>query len=391
MGVPGWSLVSSVVCGALVAGCAGAATQGTTNAAAPKPGATSSVASAAPATPAAVVPAPAPAANVDPCRVAQAVTDAAIAQAQTFAQGVMNSQISAGKYKGEMPELPIEAFETTSWLQCIKTQGGAWAIVLTGAVLTPRDQWDWKVEWLLDGDVALAHIDGSGAITFAAVETQSQGGSANGDFANRLLFPNLPNCCDWVFGGLEPLELYDFDGDGEPEVHVGASYGHEGNHERSDALLTFKNGRIESYAPAAKYNFEAMKDYTGDGIPDLRMSEELSGTEDCDTGFPGDGSGLGFIAHALPGGGFSTTDAEARAFAKERCPKRPTAINEVTDVLCARLWGGDPAKLELQVRARFSPEDCAARQAGRPQKPNARPDFELMLSAAKTDVPFTLP
>jgi hypothetical protein len=319
------------------------------------------------------------------------VTDAAIAQAQAFAQGVMNSQVAAGKYKGEMPELPVEASETTSWLQCIKTQGGAWAIVLTKAVLTPRDDWDWTGEWLLDGDVALAHVDGSGAVAFAPVETQSQGGRGNDDFANRQLFPTLPNCCDWVFGGLEAIELYDFDGDGEPEVHVGASYGHEGVSERSDALLTFKNGRIEPYAPAAKYGFEAMKDLTGDGIPDLQMFEELIGTEDCGSGFPGDGKGLGFIAHALPGGSFSDVDAEARAFAKQLCPTRPAALNDVNDVLCARLWGGDPAKLELQVRARFGPEDCDAMMAGRPQKPNASPYFELMLSACKTDVPFTLP
>jgi hypothetical protein len=315
------------------------------------------------------------------------VTDAAIAQARAFAQGVMNSELAAGKYKGEKPELPLESFEITSWLQCTKTQGGAWAFVLAKAVLTPKDDWDWTGEWALNGELALAHVDGSGATAFAPVATQS-GASAGGVFMNDAL---TPNCCDWVFGGLEPMELYDFDGDGEPEVHVGASYGHEGVHERSDALLTFKNGRIEPYAPAAKYGFEAMKDYTGDGVPDLQMFEELIGTEDCGSGFPGDGKGLGFIAHALPGGGFSDVDAEARAFAKELCPKRPTTFTDVNDVLCARLWGGDPVKLELQVRAHFGPEDCDAMMAGRPQKPKASPYFELMLSACKTDVPFTLP
>jgi hypothetical protein len=35
--------------------------------------------------------------------------------------------------------------------------------------------------------------------------------------------------------------------------------------------------------------------------------------------------------------------------------------------------------------------DCDAEMAGRPQKPNARGDYELMLSATKTRVPFTLP
>lgn len=200
-----------------------------------------------------------------------------------------------------------------------------------------------------------------------------------------------PNCCEWVFGGLEPMELYDFDGDGEPEVHVGASYGHEGVSERSDALLTFKDGRIEPYAPAALYAFEAMRDVTGDGIPDLLMSEGLGGTEQCGSGFPGDGNAMTFIAHALPGGGFSNVDAEARAFAKATCPRRPASIKTLDDVQCARLWGVTRAKLELQVRAQFTPWDCDAEMAGRPQKPSARGEFELMLSATGVRVPFTLP
>jgi hypothetical protein len=323
----------------------------------------------------------------DPCLVAQGVTDGAIAKAQVFAQGVMERELAAGKYDKPRPELPIESFEVSSWLQCTKTQGGAWAFVLAKAALTPQSDYDWSEAWVLSGEVALAHVDGSGTVVLAPVSTQA-GPGAGGIFMNP---EQTPNCCEGVFGGLEPMELYDFDGDGEPEVHVGASYGHEGVHERSDALLTFKNGRIEPYAPAAKYSFEAMKDFTGDGIPDLQMFEILGGTEECGSGFPGDGQGLGFIAHALPGGGFSDVDAEARAFAKGLCPKRPKAINDVNDVLCARLWGGDPAKLELQVRARFGPEDCDAELAGRPQKPNASPYFQLMLSACKTDVPFTLP
>jgi hypothetical protein len=55
------------------------------------------------------------------------------------------------------------------------------------------------------------------------------------------------------------------------------------------------------------------------------------------------------------------------------------------------VWGVDSAKLELQVRARLAPWDCDAEMAGRPQKPKARSQYELMLSATKTRVPFTLP
>jgi hypothetical protein len=299
----------------------------------------------------------------------------------------MDRELAAGKYGKPKPNLPIEGFEESSWLQCTKTQGGAWAFVLAKAVLTPQSDYDWSGEWVLSGEVALVHVDNSGGVTLASVSTQA-GAGAGGIFMNPAFHPN---CCEWVFGGLEPMELYDFDGDGEPEVHVGASYGHEGVSERSDALLTFKQGRIEPYAPAAKYGFEAMKDVTGDGIPDLLTSVGLSGTEQCGSGFPGDGSSMSFIAHALPGGSFSNVDAEARAFAKATCPKRPAAIKTLDDVQCARLWGVSEAKLELQVRGQFVPWDCDAELAGRPQKPKASPYFELMLSASRMRVPFTLP
>jgi len=243
----------------------------------------------------------------------------------------------------------------------------------------------------LDGDVALAHVDRHGVSTLAPIETEATAADAEGVFLNRELFPGALNCCAWVFGGLEPLELFDFDGDGEPEVHVGASYGHEGVHERWDMLFTFNDGRLERYAPAAAYSFEGMRDETGDGIPDLLMAEPLSGGESCGSGFPADGSGMSFIAHALPGGGFSNDDAAARAFARRGCPAAPAVIRDLNDVLCARLWGADPAKLELQVRARFRPWDCDAEMAGRPQKPRATAEYELMLSGATTRVPFTLP
>lgn len=388
MGVPGRTMALLVVgsfCGSAAAGCAGAATRTSTTASTKPAASVASVVAAAPAAPSTELAAPAGA--TDPCRIAQNVTDAAIAKAQTFASSVMDRELAAGKYDKPKPDLPIEGFEVSSWLQCTKTQGGAWAFVLAKAALTPQSDYDWSDAWVLSGEVALAHVNGSGAVVLAPVSTQA-GPGAGGIFMNP---EQTPNCCEWVFGGLEPMELYDFDGDGEPEVHVGASYGHEGVSERSDALLTFKDGRIEPYAPAALYAFEAMRDVTGDGIPDLLMSEGLGGTEQCGSGFPGDGNAMTFIAHALPGGGFSNVDAEARAFAKATCPKRPASIKTLDDVQCARLWGVTRAKLELQVRAQFTPWDCDAELAGRPQKPSARGEFELMLSASGVRVPFTLP
>jgi hypothetical protein len=360
--------------------------------AAPPPTRTSTSSSGVPRTPSAPAsaePAPPPAPVAEPCRVAEAITESAIARAQGFAAGVMERQLSTGAYTGPHVALPIDSsFEMTSWLSCVKTPGGAWAIVLGKALLTPSSEDDWTAEWILDGEVMLAHVDAVGAVTHAPIRTQAGGRNGTGPFDDKAV---SANCCAWVFGGLEPIELFDFDGDGEPEVHVGASYGSEGVHERSDDLFTFKNGKLEHYAPAAAYSFEAMKDQTGDGIPDLLFSYPLSGSESCGSGFPADGSGMAFIAHALPNGTFSADDAAARAFARQGCPTKPGAIKDLNDVLCARLWGADSTKLELQVRTHFLPWDCAAEMAGRPQKPKAKSEYELMLSATKTPVPFTLP
>jgi hypothetical protein len=372
------------LCGLAALSCAGSA-----RAPAPSSAPALIVSAAAATTPVATTTglSPSSAHAVDACGVAEAVTEAAIARAQAFAEGVMAERVASGTYKGEKPQLPLDSFQLSPWLSCTKTPGGAWAIVLAKAVLTPRSDYDWQAEWVLDGEVMLAHVDKLGGVALAPINTQAGGESSRGDFENKAL---LLNCCNSVFGGLQALELFDFDRDGEPEVHVGASYGHEGVSERSDDLFTFKHGMLDRYAPAAAFGFEAMKDVTGDGLPELLMSESLSGGESCGSGFPADGSGLTFIAHALPNGAFSSDDAAARAFAKKSCSTEPAALTSMNDVLCARLWGADSATLEKEVRARFLPWDCDAELSGRPQKPKASDSYELMLSATKARVPFTL-
>lgn len=95
--------------------------------------------------------------------MAEALTLAAIARADAFAQDVMAQQLAAGAYQGERPQLPLSSYELTSWLSCTKTPGGAWAIVLGKALLTPRNEGDWTAEWVLDGEVMLAHVDAVGA------------------------------------------------------------------------------------------------------------------------------------------------------------------------------------------------------------------------------------
>jgi hypothetical protein len=324
---------------------------------------------------------------VDACVAAEGFTQAATDRAERFARDVMARLVSSGSYKGQ-PLDGAPSYMLTDWLSCLKTPGGAWALELAQARLSPQSDYDWRGEWYLDGNVVLLHVDTTGGIVQTHIETEAGGSASGGPFANDELFkPGLANCCDFVFGGLRPLELFDFDGDGEPEVHVMASYGHEGVHEEWHRLFTFKRGGIEPYAAAPA--FDAMRDETGDGRPDLFRADGLSGREQCGSGFPGDGEGLSFMAHSLPDGSFSTTDAAARAYAKKLCPVRPARLTDFSSVLCARLWGGVEAELELQVRKRFSSWDCELPE--NKQKPGARADYELMLSATRARVPFTLP
>jgi hypothetical protein len=277
----------------------------------------------------------------EPCAVAKAITDASIARAEQHAKLVMERLTNTGAYTGPKHAGAIDSYVLSDWLECFETPGGAWATVLVKAQLAPTAAENWSE-------------------------------------------------CSFVFGGLARPGLHDFDADGEPEIHIAASYGHEGAHDEWDALFTFRAGRIERYAPAQGYPFLDVRDETGDGVPDLVMAEELPGGESCGSGFPANGRGLALIAHALPGGTFSAVDAAARDYAKKQCPAAPASIQSFSDVLCARPWGRSKDELERVARTNFVAWDCAAETAQRPQNPRARADYELMLSATKSDVPFTL-
>lgn len=378
-----WAESWRVVASLLVAGCGA----GKSVALAPAAAQTRPVVA-----PSAAAPPPAPPAVhdgrlVDACLAADGFTTVATDRAEKFARDVMARQVSSGAYTGP-PLDGVPSYTLSDWLSCLKTPGGAWGIELSEARLAPQQDSDWRQEWYLDGTAVLVHVDTTGGVVQAPIETQTGGSTSGGPFANDQLFkPGLPNCCSFVFGGLRPLELFDFDGDGEPEVHVAASYGHEGVHEEWHRLFTFKGGQIEPYGPAPA--FDAMRDETGDGRPDLFWAEGLSGAESCGSGFPGDGAGLSFMAHSLPDGTFSATDAAARAYAKTLCPARPARPTDFSSVLCGRLWGGTEAALERQVRQHFRTWDCKVPDSK--QRPGARADYELMLSATRASVPFTLP
>ena len=119
--------------------------------------------------------------------------------------------------------------------------------------------------------------------------------------------------------GMAPRPVsFDYDGDGTPEVAV---YESRFDHTRSPqvrlALWTSRGGQVKPYAPAISLPAVGARDVDEDGRPDLLIDtrdEELCESPgpglDC---IPGAHTSLGpdAVAHSLPDGGFSTTDAVA--------------------------------------------------------------------------------
>lgn len=125
---------------------------------------------------------------------------------------------------------------------------------------------------------------------------------------------------------IETPQLFDFDGDGVPEILLADRHPTITDHpeadgdrlgsERTSELLTFKRRVISPYAPAlalrgvALNGIERMRDVDGDGRPDL----ELTFASNVPRSVPRR------IAHSLADGAFSETDAVARRALLAQCP-----------------------------------------------------------------------
>ena len=121
-----------------------------------------------------------------------------------------------------------------------------------------------------------------------------------------------------LVGNTAPPLSFDYDGDGTPEVAV---YESRFDHTRSPqvrlTLWTYQGGKVKPYPPSASLPAVGIRDVDEDGRPDLLLDtrdEEL-----CDPPGPGlnciPGAHTSLrpdaIAHSLPDGTFSTSDAVA--------------------------------------------------------------------------------
>jgi len=258
---------------------------------------------------------------------------------------------------------------------CVGTEKGAWFVALSAEARAEPPQTDEQLEVTLDG----------------AWEVHFE--PAAGPGAKRDVTQTLAG-----YGGriVHPPRTYDFDGDGVPEIYLAVDEeGDEGHEARQHALLTFREGKVVPYAPAARFPFADVLDQDGDGRPDLLLyagyTESLEG---CFSGFPTSHARPRFMAHALPDGTFSKDDVVAKAHVSSWCAARPSKIASSYDAVCARLHAADPAAVKREkarVAASCVGNFCEREEASKAQPPNATLDCERRSAWFAKPPPFTLP
>jgi len=189
--------------------------------------------------------------------------------------------------------------------------------------------------------------------------------------------------------------LTDYDGDGEIEIfraHNQQATEAEDQHEA--AVLTFKDGNLTPYPPAANLSIVVPRDVDGDGRLDLLSSGPYANVRSFNA--LGNGEDLVsavFAYHSLSDGTFALDDAAAIDFTRSQCPSPPKAVSltledttggspDLADQLvCARLWGVSRAKIEAAWNAVCKDFDAS-------ENPFACKEWPLDL--AKVTQPFQL-
>lgn len=117
--------------------------------------------------------------------------------------------------------------------------------------------------------------------------------------------------------------LFDYDGDGEPELFlVSDHHVHEDASTTHAALFTWKAGAVTVY-PGLPPNVTASEDVDRDGRPDFLYFPYSEIRESACSGFGFRWDGPRFVAHALPGGAFSLDDKVAVDLVLRGCPAPP--------------------------------------------------------------------
>jgi hypothetical protein len=207
---------------------------------------------------------------------------------------------------------------------------------------------------------------------------------------DRRLESDLTMPSGTMFADVHSQLASDYDKDGVPELWMHSHRrGRDGGHREEGRLLHATKDAVVVYAPTEKLGLiGAPRDVDGDGTMDLPVSFDIALGRGVVCDSQSDWSAAKFLAHALPDGTFSTTDAVAKSFTSSWCASPPSKVASVEQAFCARMW-----KLpRTLVSSSCAVWDCQLEIAGKPQpKKNATRDCEDRLDAYGAAVPFTLP
>lgn len=149
---------------------------------------------------------------------------------------------------------------------------------------------------------------------------------------------------------------FDYDGDGNQELILTLR---ERVFEESDyrrVFITFRDGKIERYAPAADVHLCDLVDHDADGRKDIVSCADFFPAPWANNDGTVDGHPA-LLFHSLPDGTFSASDDVAASFARAACPEPPAVIIESGEneperaVACARLWGETTRALYSRIAA----------------------------------------
>jgi hypothetical protein len=252
---------------------------------------------------------------------------------------------AAQKADSEARVLSSEAAKLPRFATCIQAGHGSFAIALTS--IAGQNE---GAERKLTAELDLVHV------------------GENGDLRRGSLGK-------FEFGpaGLElpALQAYDYDGDGNDEAIV--SY--ELRARPASAVLpepspiwSVSDGAVVPYAKAPKLAAGSagtehleydMRPDLGEYGPFIAWLAPGCGAKDC----PARVTGPRFFWHSLPDGGFSNSDASAKAVLKRACPKKPASAmveaggklntaQTAKSLVCARAWGATSDEIEAELSAK---------------------------------------
>jgi hypothetical protein len=186
-----------------------------------------------------------------------------------------------------------------------------------------------------------------------------------------VVLPREPDQALTSTKGEEGATLYDFDGDGVPELFFTLIMQGLDDYVVRRIFLTVEGGSIVPYAPAHGLRIDQLRDVDGDGRPDAVVAVDLGGFKGCDF-CASSNLEESFVAHALPNGTFSLTDEVAKRYVRARCPAKPRPpfirggeINHET-IACARIWGVPRKTLLARLQAECASHAHDAEQCSGP-------------------------